>query len=87
MDVSIYDTERVFSSGNGGALDGVNGAGGKRKKGEMEVGEIWRAKGVSSQFLYIRGVRESLKADDRRDFPHSSRTTISTSECPSIISV
>ena len=87
MDVSIYDTERVFSVGDGVGTDGVNGAGGKRKKGEMEVGEIWRAKGVSSQFLYIRGVRESLKADDRRDPPHSYRTIISTSEYPSIISV
>jgi hypothetical protein len=47
VDVSIFDTERVFTAGSDGA-DGVNAAGGKRKKGEMEVGEIWRAKGVSS---------------------------------------
>jgi hypothetical protein len=43
VDVSIYDTERVFAAGP----DDPNGSGGKRKKGEMEVGEIWRAKGVS----------------------------------------
>ena len=68
VDVSIYDTERVFAAGIDGA-DGVSGTGGKRKKGEMEVGEIWRAKAVSPVRCSLTSGRESAswKADYRRN--------------------
>jgi hypothetical protein len=44
--VSVWDVERTFGA-TGGSPNGASGAGGKRKKTELEVGEIWRAKNVS----------------------------------------
>lgn len=46
VDVSVWDVERTFGA-TGGSPNGSSGAGGKRKKTELEVGEIWRAKNVS----------------------------------------
>lgn len=44
VDVSIWDLERVFANG---LVPIGEKAAGKRKKGELEDGEVWRAKNVS----------------------------------------
>jgi hypothetical protein len=44
VDVSIWDLERVFAKG---PVPIGEKAAGKRKKGELEGGEVWRAKNVS----------------------------------------
>jgi ribosome biogenesis protein NSA1 len=44
VDVSIWDLERVFAKG---PVPSGEKAAGKRKKGELEDGEVWRAKNVS----------------------------------------
>jgi ribosome biogenesis protein NSA1 len=44
VDVSIWDLERVFAKG---PVPIGEKAAGKRKKGELEDGEVWRAKNVS----------------------------------------
>lgn len=47
MDVSIWDLERVFAKGS---VPIGEKAAGKRKKGELEDGEVWRARNVSQEF-------------------------------------
>lgn len=43
VDVSVWDVERTFS----GATTPASTESGKRKKNELEAGELWRAKNVS----------------------------------------
>lgn len=62
MDVSIWDLERVFAKGP--VMIGEKAAG-KRKKGELEDGEVWRAKNVS------QGNKESSICDFTREFPQT----------------
>lgn len=50
MDVSIWDLERVFDKG---PVSSGEKAAGKRKKGELEDGEVWRAKNVSQDYEYM----------------------------------
>jgi ribosome biogenesis protein NSA1 len=46
VDVSIWDMEKVFSRSSV-ETSGAKESAGKRKKGELEAGEVWRARNVS----------------------------------------
>ena len=48
MDVSEWDVEATFAAGAEDVLPKSATANGKRKKNELEQGEVWRAKNVST---------------------------------------
>jgi ribosome biogenesis protein NSA1 len=58
VDVSIWDLERVFAKGP--VPIGVKAAG-KRKKGEWEDGEVWRAKNVSQENEFLASLRLKMR--------------------------
>ena len=52
VDVSVWDVERTFGS----AAPSASTESGKRKKNELEAGELWRAKNVSGPVMLLRWV-------------------------------
>ena len=63
MDVSIFDIERTLAKGPGDSK--VVKETSKRKKGELEDGEVWRAKNVSIMFI------GSAETETRRSMAYS----------------
>jgi ribosome biogenesis protein NSA1 len=53
VELSMWDVERTFAAGSKTA-NGKKEESKKRKKGELEAGEIWRAKRVSRLDWYFR---------------------------------
>lgn len=79
VDVSIFDVERVLARGpgEGTGKEAGSGTGGKRKKGkgELEDGEVWRARNVSPR---LGRLKESAgkEADFIMIYVFSCRTTV-----------
>ncbi|KAJ9094198.1 hypothetical protein QFC19_008050 [Naganishia cerealis] len=54
VELSVWDIERTFAAGAKPKDDGSDGKSKKRKKGELEQGEIWRAKHLPNNNLSLQ---------------------------------